>query len=196
MILRIKMSEYFYFMGALILFIAGIGFNSTAASGIGLYLLYSGKMDKSSTEGLSNYLKIDFVWNLLFLAVSLLMFFSATKVILNILLRQGSVSINQWFILIIGLNLIYFETVYRISLNKKNRFAVFMLVVVLISSAAASILGELWSQVDIILGFLSLTFIVIITFRGAYLELSEILLVDTHGCAYLPETNNRDNNAK
>lgn len=197
MILRLRISEFSCFLGASIIIIAGIGFKSAAASGIGLYMLYSGRTGISQTgAGFLGLLKINFIWNLIFLVVSVMMLFSVIKGILNIFLRQDLVIANQWIILIIGLGLIYFETIFRLWGDKKNRFSVLFLMVCLILSAASFILGGHWLKSDILMGFLSLAFTVIITFRRAYFELSKILLIETHDRVPLPDTNNRDRNAK
>ena len=156
MILKFKMSEFFYFLGSSILFIGGIGFKSAAASGVGLYLLYSGrKRVYQSEETSSGSLKVSFIWNLIFLAISVLMLFSVIGVILSIFLRQYSFSLNKWIIPGTGLGLVYFETLFRIGGDNKNRLAVLLLIVLLISSAASYILGGHWFRTDILLGFLS-----------------------------------------
>jgi len=177
---RFKISEIFYFLGAVIVFISGIGFKSTAAVGMTLYLLYSGRRrvltpGESSMEKSTEFLKSNLIWDLIFLAISVLMLFSIVKIILNIVLRQEIFNVNQWLILVAGLGIIYFELLFRISGEKKNRFAVFLLMILLISSTGSFILGGHWFKADLLLGFLSLTFTVIISFRKAYLELSDLL---------------------
>ena len=167
---RFKILEILYFFGAAVLLITGICFKSAAAVGMGLYLLYSGRK-----RVLTAFMKVNLIWDLIFLAISVLMLFSVVKVILNIVLCQEIFNVSQWLIPVAGLGFIYFELLFRISGEKKNRFAVFLLMVLLISSTGSFILGGHWLKADIFLGFLSLTFTVIISFRRAYLELSDLL---------------------
>ena len=168
--------ELFYFLAASVLLITGIGLKSAAASGLGLYMFYSGRKSIFISEETSLLiLKINLLWDLIFLAISVLMLFSVVKVILNIFLQQEATSVSHWLILACGLGLLYFETLFRITDDKKNRVAVFLLMVLLVLSAASLILGGFWLKTDLILGFLSLTVTVIISFRKAYLELTEIL---------------------
>ena len=176
MIIRLRISEFFYFLGAVVLIATGIGFKSVAASGLGLYMLYSGRKGVfPSGEASPIFLKINLLWDLIFLAISLLILFSVIKVILNLFLRQETVLVGPWLILVTGLGLLYFETLFRITGDKKARLAVLLLIILLVSSAASLILGGLWLKADLLLGFLSLTFTVIISFRKAYLELSDLL---------------------
>ena len=171
-----RISELFYFLGASVLLITGLGLKSAAASGLGLYMLYSGRKSVFISGKTSLLiLKTNLLWDLIFLAMSVLILFSVVKVIVNIFLRQEAIIVSHWLILVCGLGLLYFETLFRITGDKKNRLAVFLLMVLLVFSAASLILGGLWPKTDLILGFLSLTVTVIITFRKAYLELSEIL---------------------
>ncbi len=176
MILMRSKSELFYFLGASVLLMTGIGLKSAAASGLGLYMLYSCRNSLFiSWETSLLILKNNLLWDLIFLAISVLMLFSVVKVIVNIFLRQEAIIVSHWLILVCGLGLLYFETLFRITGDKKKRLAVLLLMVLLVFSAASLILGGLWPKTDLILGFLSLTVTVIITFRKAYLELSEIL---------------------
>ena len=97
---RFKISEIFYFLGAVIVFISGIGFKSTAAVGMTLYLLYSGRRrvlapGKSSMAISTGFLKSNLIWDLIFLAISVLMLFSVVKIILNIVLRQEISNVSK-----------------------------------------------------------------------------------------------------
>ena len=74
MIIRLRISEFFYFLGATVLFVTGIGFKSVAASGLGLYMLYSGRKGVfPSGETSPVLLKFNLLWDLIFLAISVLM---------------------------------------------------------------------------------------------------------------------------
>ena len=176
MILRFRISEISYFLGIMLRLIIGMGLKSAASVGFGIYLFYSGSRSVIRTEDPSKgFLKINLLWDLIFLAISVLMLFSVIKVIFNIFLRQETVFVSHWLIPAACLGLLYFETLFRITGDKKSRLAVLLLMILLVSSAASLILGGLWLKIDLLLGFLSLVFTVIISFRKAYLELSEIL---------------------
>ncbi len=176
MILMRRKSDLFYFLGAFVLLMTGIGLKSAAASGLGLYMLYSCRNSLFISEETSLLiLKINLLWDLIFLAISVLMLFSVIKVGLNIYLHQEAIIVSHWLILVCGLGFIYFEMLFRITADKKNRLAVLLLVVLLVLAAASLILGGLWPKTDLIVGFLSLTVTVILSFRKAYIELTEIL---------------------
>ncbi len=178
--LRFKISEILYFLGAVVVLISGIGFRSTAAVGMALYLLYSGRRrvfapGESSIKPSVGFLKINLIWDLIFLAISVLILFSVLKVILNIFLHGEILIVSQWIPIVSGLGLLYFELLFRKTGDKKNRMAVLLLMILLILSAASLILDGIWLKTDPFLGFLSLTLTVIISFRKAYLELSDLL---------------------
>ena len=171
-----RISELFYFLGVSVFLITGIVLKSTAASGLGLYMLYSGRKSLFiSGEASLLIQKINLLWDLIFLAISVLMLFSVVKVILNLFLHHEAVIVSHWLILVCSLGLIYFEMLFRITGDRKNRLAVLFVIVLLVLSAASLILGGFWPKTDLILGFLSLAVTVIISFRKAYIELTDIL---------------------
>ena len=177
MIFKWKLSEFLYFSGALVLLVTGIGLKSVSAPAVGLYILYTGRRRVSPEEEFpSILLKSNLFWDLMFMAVSVLMLFSALKVIFNIFFHNEIIIISQWLIPGTGLGILYFEILFRITGDKKNRLAVLLIMLLLILFTAAFILGGLWLKTDLILGFLSLTVTVIISFRKAYIELTDILL--------------------
>lgn len=180
MISKYVIIEFLYFIGASLLIITGLLLKLLSPLGVGLYLLYSGRQFKSSDNGESpgkkeKYIKSGLFWNMLFLGLSSIFYFSIIKDILNILFRDKIIMQNNIILLISVLGVFYFEILFRISLQKKNRFAAILVLIILITSAGSLILGEHWLKTDLILGFLSLTVTVIISFRKAYLELAGIL---------------------
>ena len=168
-----------YFLGTGALILSGIVLKITAPLGIGIFLLYSGYQSHSSTgessEKKAKYIKLDLLWNLFFLGISFITYFSLIKVIINIFLGNQILIWNKIIIFISLGGVMYFEILFRISLQKKNRFAAIMLLIILVASIGAFILGGHWFKTDLFLGFLSLTVTVIISFRKAYLGLSDIL---------------------
>ena len=81
---RFKVSEILYFLGSMIVFISGIAFKSAAAVGMALYLLYSGRRIflapvESSIKSSAGVMKINLIWDLIFLAISVLILFSIKK---------------------------------------------------------------------------------------------------------------------
>lgn len=179
MISNKKLHEQLYFSGASLLFLTGIFMKSAACTGFGLLLIYLGRQRINPySESHNNPLqgrKINLFWNLLFLGISSIAVFSLINNILNILFNNGFFHWNQYIIPIYLFGTIYYETLYRINLNKKSRSASIILLVLFITSMGAYILEGIWLKTDILLGFISLTVTVIITFRKAYLELTEIL---------------------
>ncbi len=170
MILKNIVLESLYFIGAAFLLATGIILKLAAPLGIGLFLIYLGRYKVSS-----EFSKIDMIWDLLFLGISSIVFFSLIKVILNIFFRDYTLLWNQMILPVSAFEIIYFEIIFRISLQKKNRFSSIIMIILFITSAGAFILGGFWLKTDLLLGFLSLSVTVILSFRKAYSELINIL---------------------
>jgi len=179
MISRIKFYELFFFLGAITLLLSGIFLSSAACTGVGLFLIYYGRQRlNTSSDTYNNSLKsrkINLFWNLIFLGISSIMVFSLINNILNIFFHDGVFLWNQYIIPLSVIGAIYYEILFRLSLNKKSRAASIILLILFITSVGAYILGGIWMKTDILMGFLYLTLTVIITFRRVYLELIEIL---------------------
>ena len=171
--------ESLYFLGASLLLLTGIVLKLAAPLGVGIYLLYSGpgriSLRKNADENILFDQKLNLIWNILFLGLSTILSFSIIKVIFNIFRGAQPVSPDQIIIYIYILGVLFFEFLYRISLKKKNRFVAILIVIILILSVGAFILGGHWLKTDLMLGFLSLTVTVIISFRKAYLGLTDFL---------------------
>ncbi|MDA3941098.1 MAG: hypothetical protein PF693_17610 [Spirochaetia bacterium] len=171
--------ELLYFSGAVLFLITGIFLKLTAPSGIGLLLLYSGLngilWNESGYEYTSAYKNKYIFWNVFFLGLSTIIFFSLTKVLFNILVRDEVLNWNSLILLISVLGIIYFEILFRISSQKKSRFAALVMLLLFILSTGAFIFGDFWLKTDFLMGFLSLTVTVIISFRKTYIGLSELL---------------------
>ena len=168
-----------YFLGTGILILSGIVLKISSPLGVGIFLLYSGFQSKHSTgespEKTANFIKLNLLWNLVFLGFTLIIYFSLIKVTINIFLGNNIISWNKMIIFISLFGVIYYEILFRISSMKKNRFAAIILLIILIASIGAFILGGDWFKSDLLMGFLSLTVTVIISFRRAYLGLLDIL---------------------
>ena len=161
--------ESLYFLGVSFFVISGMILKLYSPLGVGIFLLYTGRQSFSSKKD------INLIWNLLFLGLSIIAYFSVIKIILNIFLHDPILSQNRLILYISVFGVLYFEVLYRISLKKKNRIAAILILIVLITSVGAFILGGHWLKTDLILGFISLTVTVIISFRKAYLGLVDIL---------------------
>jgi len=170
MILKNIVLESLYFIGAAFLLATGIILKLAAPLGIGLFLIYFGRYKVSS-----EFSKVDMIWDLLFLGISSIVFFSLIKVISNIFFRVYTLLWNQMILPVSAFEIIYFEIIFRISLQKKNRFSAIIMIILFITSAGAFILGGFWLKTDLLLGFLSLSVTVILSFRKAYSELVNIL---------------------
>ncbi len=179
MIFRNILFHTLYFSGAGLLLLSGFLLKIAAPQGIGILLLYFGKsnifFNAENRKNTSGSLKIYLLWNILFLGFSLILYFSLIKVTLNILLRNQIIIWNQIIIYISFLGALYYEILFRLNLQKRNRFAAVILIINLIAAVGALILGGFWFKTDLLLGFLSLTVTVIISFRKSYLGLSDIL---------------------
>jgi hypothetical protein len=179
--------EVLYYIGISLILMAGILLKSISLSVIAIYSLYSTRYSNSlkvdKAEISVDAQKYNFLWNLIFLGLSSVLFFSLIKVIFNIILKQFVPVQSQWILPVSVSGVLYFEILYRFSVQKKNRITAVFLLIILVVSAGALILGGLWFKTDLIIGFISLLIIVIISFRRAYLELTNIL------------ERNRDNNA-
>lgn len=166
-------------MGASLLILTGIFLKLAAPLGVGIFLFYSGRQNTlNHGESMGKkviYTKIDLIWSLFFLGLSSIVYFSIIKVILNIFFRDQIIIWNKIILIISVFGVFYFEILFRISLQKKNRIAAIFVMIILIVSVGAFILGGHWLKTDLLLGFLSLTVTVIISFRKAYLGLSDIL---------------------
>lgn len=171
--------DFLYFLGTCLLLLSGFLLKMFSPLGIGILFFYFGKKNlliiKESKGNTPGYLKKYLLWYILVLVLSLVIYFSLIKVTLNILLRNHIIIWNQLIIYISLFGALYYEALFRLSLQKRNRFAAIVLLFNLIVSVGAFILGEHWFKTDLILGFLSLTLTVIISFRKAYLGLSDIL---------------------
>ncbi|MEA1911875.1 MAG: hypothetical protein U9N32_09425 [Spirochaetota bacterium] len=171
--------ESLYFNGAAFLLATGIILKLAAPLGIGLFLIYFGRYKVSSgntnQENSVVFSKIDMVWDLLFLGISSIVFFSLIKVILNIYFSDNTLVWNQMILPVSAFEIIYFEIIFRISLQKKNRFGAIIMIILFITSAGAFILDGYWLKTDLLLGFLSLSVTVILSFRKAYSKLINIL---------------------
>ena len=169
--------EFLYFTGAAFLLLTGIILKLAAPLGIGLFLLYFGryKVSSSNNENPVVFSKIEIIWDLLFLGISSVVFFSLIKGILNIYFRDNTLVWNQMILPVSAFGIIYFEIIFRISLQKKNRFGAIIMIILFITSSGAFLLDGYWLKTDLLLGFLSLSVTVILSFRKAYSELTNIL---------------------
>jgi len=171
--------ELLYYFGVILFLITGLFLKLTAPLCIGILLLYSGMngifWNKSSSEITSGYMKKYFVWNIFFLGISSVLFFSLTKVFFNVFIRGEVLNWNSYILLLSLIGIIYFEILFRISLQIKSRYAALVILFLFILSTGAFIFGGHWLKTDFFLGFLSLTVTVIISFRKTYFELSDIL---------------------
>jgi len=180
MILKNIVFESLYFMGAAFLLLTGIILKLAAPLGIGLLLIYLGRYKGSSSSRSNNensvvFSKIEIIWDLLFLGISSVAFFSLIKVILNIFFRDNTLVWNQMILPVSAFEIIYFEIIFRISVQKKNRFGAIIMIILFITSAGAFILDGFWLKTDLLLGFISLSVTVILSFRKVYSELINIL---------------------
>jgi len=177
--LKSRIIESLYFIGVSLFIIIGVMLKLFSLTGAGIYLLYTGRQSSSSIKDDNGITLLDkkynLIWDLLFLGLSIITYFSVIHSILNLFFHNSILVYNQIIIYLSVFGVLYFEVLYRISLKKKNRIAAILILIILITSVGAFILGGYWLKTDLILGFLSLTVTVIISFRKAYLGLADIL---------------------